>query len=573
MEIDPIIEHLGDNIFPDIPLSKSATIEREKMLKFPSYFTKEQITAFTLSMKSLYMLYNQRIQEACGLSLKALKYDITSIDSYQTLIQTASLFIDTETKICLYMQLASLYKSRYLKKVIEISSPATFHRRIKRRKIQRENINNQGNNENRDKNSNDIKNFILTNKENENNDQILIQLILQPYIRLLFSLGETSSLGDNPILSMQCYEEVLRFDFHNKFAANNLVVSYIKVIGMRKRGICHQPKRTMWHLKILLDLYDSLLDEEVKFCGKLVLSYFFRAEINLNKNNDFFSMDLNTDVNGDIYDDRVCWEGLDEWSEIAKEFNKNYPKAVSFIFMEKSGKSDFPLIPAFQEWLDLVVDMHEILRGKSESFYKYIHEKNKANEAFRSRTGKRVMAKAGNEHLEKARVSLRERNYIDTVNECTLAKRMFSEANYPSNKWYLNSPFPIVSNRAVACFHLELWMVVLHDIRFTLMMNPRHQKSYVLMKKVALIYGCDLLAQKMDNVIQKVVCNELNEKEWNCISKRAIALLSLEAFALSKDGELNEQNIEHLMKVGIEDCFRELPCSTNLVPQLPWINE
>lgn len=579
MNIDSTVESFGDTFFPNIPLTKTAILERENMMKFPSIFSKEQITAFTLSMKSLYMLYNHEIQGANDLSFKALQYDITSIDAYQTLIQTASLFIDIETKICLYMQLVSLYKSRYLQKVIG-KSPKKFQRRIKRRKNRKIQINLQdsvNNNNNNNQNFNELKNLIFQKIENENDDdQILSQLIIQPYIRLLFSLGETSCLGDNPILSMQCYEEVLRFDNRNKFAANQLVVCYIKVIGMRKRGVFSKPKRTMWHLRILLDLYDSILEEEVKFCGKLVISYFFRAKLNSIENCEYHSIELNIDRNGDVYDDRQCYQNLKEWSEIAKEFNEKYPKAVSFIFMEKSGKSDFPLISAFREWLDLVVDMHEFLIGKSEPFYKFIHENNKATEVFRSRTGKRVMAKAGNDHLEKARKSLRDRNFIDTINECTLAKRMFSEANYPSNKWYLNSPFPVLSNRAVACLHLNLYLVVQHDIRFTLVMNPKHQKSYVFMKKVALAFGLDSLVKLMDDVLQKVIDNEndhLSEKDWKDLAKKAIALLSLEAFAMSKERKLNDASIEHLMKVGVEDCFGELPYSTYMIEQLPWINE
>ena len=62
---------------------------------------------------------------------------------------------------------------------------------------------------------------------------------------------------------------------------------------------------------MLLNLYDSILDDETKFCGKLVLSYFFRSVI---KNGEEESdIVLNPDTNGDLYDDRACWEGLENW--------------------------------------------------------------------------------------------------------------------------------------------------------------------------------------------------------------------------------------------------------------------
>lgn len=556
MEDQLILEKLGDNVFPNIQLKKNEIIERNGMRKYPSYFSKKQITAFTLSMKSLQLLYNQQITEANDLSMKALKYDITSIDSFQTLIQTASFFIDIETKICLYMQLISLYKSQHLKKIMNLlSRQKRKYFQIKRLKNRPKTVTNTENkltnNAQNCESTNQISkekltDLIFNGNKIQSDDQNLIEIILQPYFRLLFSLGETSSIGDSPVLAMQCYEEVLRFDFENQFAANNLIVSYVKIIGMRKRGIRSIPKRTMWHLKIALDMYDSILEDEVKLSGKLVISYYYKNRKKIEKKDDQNGHNLSIGANDDIYDGRAVWDDLDDWIEITREFNSKCPKAVSFIFMENKGKSEFPLIPAFQEWLDLVVDMHEILHGKSETFYKYIHEKNEqTNVSFRSRTGKQVMAKAGNEHLEKARLNLRNQNFIDTVNECTLAKKMFTEANYPSNKWYLNSPFPILSNRAAACFHLELWIVVLHDVRFTIEMNPKHLKSYVLMKKVAAAFGLDLLEKKMDEVTQKVLHKELSDREWKCVSKRAIALLSLQAFAMSKNGNLTDENIEH----------------------------
>lgn len=597
MENDPIIESLGDVLYPNFPLGKSALAERDGMIKHPNYFTKNQITAFTLSMKSLYMLYNQGIQEARDIAMKALTYDVTSIDAYQTLVQTASFFIDNETKICLYRQLVSLYKTQYLGDVLKIATPKVMKNRIKRRKAQRRSIdikktgsiNILQNNENQDingcftdtkvHNTDKFKLLFLNENENQTDEQIIMQLKLQPYFRLLFSLGETACLAENTVLAMQCYEEVLRFDYTNKFAANNLVISYIKVIGMRKRHIKPLPKRTMWHLKMLLNLYNAILDDEIKYCGNLILSYYFKNQISSSEiNPESSELDLNSDSNGDIYDERYCWEGLQNWKDIAKEFKKKCPKSVLFIFMEASGRSKYPLIPAFGEWLDLVVDMHEVLAGKSETFYKYIHDKNKGIETYKSRSGKQIMAKAGTGHLDKAREALHNKKYIDGINECTLAKRMFQEANFPSKRWYLNSPFPILSNRASAALHLALWFTVQHDIRFTLMMNPKHQKSYLMMKNVALMFGLDGLARKMDAVAQKVTeysesQNPVSDREWNNIAQKAIALLSLEAFALSKEGNLTDEKIDHLMKVGIEDCYCEIPCSTNLVASLPWINE
>lgn len=592
MENDTILENLGDNICPNFPLGKNEVLEREEMKKYPSYFSKKQITAFTLAMKSVYMLYNQGIQEARDIAMKALIYDITNVDAYQTLVQTASFFIDSQTKICLYKQLISLYKSLYLNQALKISTPKVMQSRIKRRKGQRRSVNIKKassinlleNNENQDinacftdnkiHNTDKFKMVFLNNGENQSDEQKLMQLMFQPYFRLLFSLGETACVADDPVLAMQCYEEVLRLDFKNKFAANNLVISYIKIIGMRKRGITSVPKRKMWHLKMLLNLYDSILDDETKFCGKLVLSYFFRSVI---KNGEEESdIVLNPDTNGDLYDDRACWEGLENWKEIAKQFQKKCPKSVLFIFMEASGRSRYPLIPAFREWLDLVVDMHDVLNGESTTFYKFIHDKNKPTELYKSRADKLAIANMGNEHLDKAREALQEKKYMDGINECTLAKRMYAEANYPSNRWYLNSPFSIVSNRATAGLHLALWFTVQHDIRFTLEMNPKHKKSYMMMKNIALMFGLDELAREMDKITQKVESddqNNLSDREWSRLAKRAIALLSLEAFALSKDGKLTEDKIEHLMKVGIEDCYCELPCSTNLVANLPWINE
>ena len=64
MEDKLILEKLGDNVFPNIQLKKNEIIERNGMLKYPTYFSKKQITAFTLSMKSLQLLYNQQITEA-----------------------------------------------------------------------------------------------------------------------------------------------------------------------------------------------------------------------------------------------------------------------------------------------------------------------------------------------------------------------------------------------------------------------------------------------------------------------------------------------------------------------------
>ena len=559
MESDPILQSLGDSIYPNYHLQKMALIERNKMLQYPSFFTKQQITAFTLAMKSIYLLYNQKIQEASAVAMNALDYDISSIDAYQTLIQASSLFVDVDTQICLYRQLISLYKSQVLPKVFSIAQPKPMPLKLHKRKSSKINQDPTNNDENIDSNINPS---LMSNSENKfkigfldeklTDEQVLQQLMLQPYLRLLFSLGEISFINDNAVLAMECYEEALRFDCDNDFAAEHLAISYIKVIGMKRNGIHPLPNRDIHHLMALLDRYDEVLNDEVKYCAKLVISYF----------------DRNSQIKN--------------WTDIFLEFNQKFPTSIAFIFEEENGKSQYPLIIAFSEWIDLVVDMHQLLYGNSEQFYKKILEKNRAQETYRNRQGRQVAAKVASTYLEKARDCLHNQNYLDVVNNCSLSKRMFHDANYPSERWYLNSPFAVISNRSISAMHMNLWLVACHDLRFTLAMNPKHAKSLILMRNVALNFGLDSLAQKMNEISEKVsqfLSNSdsengrITDSEWLEMSKKAIAYLSLEAFVLEKQGKLDDEKLSHLMKVGIENFYCDIPCSTNLLDSLPWLND
>lgn len=57
------------------------------------------------------------------------------------------------------------------------------------------------------------------------------------------------------------------------------------------------------------------------------------------------------------------------------------------------------------------------------------------------------------------------------------------------------------------------------------------------------------------------------------MSKKALASLSLEAFVLEKQGKLDDEKLSHLTKAGIEDFYCSIPCSTNLLDSLPWLND
>ncbi|OHS97685.1 hypothetical protein TRFO_36088 [Tritrichomonas foetus] len=329
-----------------------------------------------------------------------------------------------------------------------------------------------------------------------------------------------------------------------------------------EKRIPNLPHRNIRHLIELLSKYGNYIDDSVFIICKLVIFYNYRKyiqKIHQNKANDINNLNF-----------------IQTWQEVSDEISQSYPNIISQI-LDDSRPTKFDFSIALSSWLDLVVDFHDHLRGSDSEFYSQLHNKYGLIEMtfIKNRKKRQNVAKKGFSALDKSRDFLKDRKLMKGLNQCTLSKQYFDTANYPSNRCYLNTPFPVISNRAFAASHFNMWEIVCHDARLTLAKNCRHINSYLQLPNIASSFGCNELILRFKEIINTVNILKKDpqspENKWTELAKESIALTSLTAFVLSKEGKLNEEVIDHLTKIGVEDYNFHIPSNPYIVEPLEWL--
>ena len=234
-----------------------------------------------------------------------------------------------------------------------------------------------------------------------------------------------------------------------------------------------------------------------------------------------------------------------------------------------------PLHLALVEWPDLMIKLHNILRKEDKKFNETTMRYAPAFSENLGVNNKSQMGKMGFDFLNRGRKAQRSQDYFKAITLFTMSKRYFVEAMKPSQRWYLNAPFALLSNRGTCAEYCAQWALARHDTRFTLFMKPDHARSYYRLPKIAKEFHDDKLKVMLEELAKKVK-NEggkMTSDEWRLAAKRAVALISLKAIVLSRIGKLDEEKIQEMMKNGIEDMYTPCNVGADVMEPLPWLSD
>ena len=188
---------------------------------------------------------------------------------------------------------------------------------------------------------------------------------------------------------------------------------------------------------------------------------------------------------------------------------------------------------------------------------------------------KAQMYKMGNDFLERGRNALRNNQISKALTLFTMSKRYFVETMKPSQRWYTNAPFAIVSNRGACAAKHSYWLLSLHDARFTLLLQPDHIRTYERLPLIVSAFDSQDLKQELLNLsnIVKVKPGERSRQEWQEIANRAIGLSSLIVIICSRLGKLTDEIRNEAIALGIQDMYIPCTLTPDIMDPLPWLSE
>ena len=229
---------------------------------------------------------------------------------------------------------------------------------------------------------------------------------------------------------------------------------------------------------------------------------------------------------------------------------------------------------AMKDWPDFIIDLCKFLRGKATP--KFMEDiRASAPEPLNELTPqyKKQMTQIGNQFLERGRQTLSTRDFCQSIQNFTLAKRGFYEAAQPSRRWYLHAPFAIASNRATSALQLQMWNLLRIDTRYTLIMKPDHERTYLRLPKSAAAFKATQLVDDFKTIVEIVENKQRADiEDWKNLAKTAIGLTSITAIAFAACGKLTKEIKDQLIESGIEDFYT--PVNIGLQHSiLPWLKE
>lgn len=511
----------GDKDYPQYQLPPF--IQTERMFRSTDESnTPEKERAFTIANKATTAMESHNFSDATKMSLFALSLDPFCIDGWRNLVRVLNEICDGDTIVCATREVIN------------------FSRQF------------------------------FTNEFKENNGMFYTMPLTRPYIRTLQDIAHTSLQSEQLDVSIFTYEEILRLNHNdNNAVRENLLACYIKLIGRIQRFPNTKPVRTIEQAEALINakLTEDHLFEE----NNIIVRWASICFAYLRKKN---------------------------WKELAKkEYEKN--EIVFKIIFNEIDPSQIPpsnpLVPlgcapgsktdearlkgprikeALNDWPELVVEIYELIKGKvtqsvREDIYSVAPDPvNELTKGYKQR-----MLAIGNQFLDQGRNYLSQRNFNEAEKNFTLAKRGFYEASLPSRRCYKNTPFAVFSNRATTSYHLQIWNLLRIDTRYTLVVKPDHQRTYLRLVKLAEAFKANQLIGDFKEIEEKVQNKQVNtEEEWKSLSKKVIGLTSITAIAFAAKGILTEEKKNELIEIGIEDFYSIVNVKGDEYSPLPWLS-
>ena len=401
---------------------------------------------------------------------------------------------------------------------------------------------------------------------------------LRPVVRFLNTLASPKIMADRVDVCTHALEEVLRLDHEDHtFAREKLLLCYLKVLGRaHRRQVCYV-QRDERHIRALIDchfpesefpLFDKVESTPGWYNEDLMVVRW--AEIMLDYKN-----------NGDRWKDLVKKENeLCPWmlecqlAEIPLRFLKP-PKGPTDYLQRNANRIAERLAICLIDWPKLLIDMYKLIYGRTSLLLEERLRKTvPVTFPELCREGKMTKVTVAVQFLEQGRVALRTGRYPEALQCFTLARCCYAEMMRPGFRWYLNAPFQIVSNRALAAERMQLWPLCRVDTRFTLVMQPDHLKSYERLPLIASMFDAPDLAKELTTFVSDLKENKpATTGEWRKKANYAVAMISIKALMLSKMDMLTDAAREELIKDGIDDMYEPIAVDLDLLDNLPWLEE
>lgn len=509
----------GDDDYPQYKLPALIISERSFM-SIDKEIDPNIERAFTIANKGIKAIEANKLDDAKKMSYHALSLDPFCVDAWRMILNVLNQTCDGDTLVCCFRE------------VIEFS-----------RRFYSEEFQQKGN-------------FYTIPRT-------------RPYVRLLADFAKTALRGDQLDTAIYAYEEAIRLNYHdNMILRDPLLCCYVKIIGRISKFPKTKPVRT---IDQVLRFIDSELDE-----------------------NPLFNKDTLT-----VRWAQICFAYIQKknWQELAK---KEYSKS-EYIFKVLFNEIHIPRLPppnlemqdgfnvdnkvievraygyikeAMEDWPALLIDLRRLFRGKVSTQLAEdirLNAPNPDNDL--TPLYKRQALSDAETFLGRARDSLSNRNFMQAVQLFTFAKNGYDEASIPSRRWYLHTPFAVASNRATAAYHLQMWNLLRIDSRFTLLMKPDHERTYLRLPSISKAFGAKQLDDDFNKIMRMVQNKMLNNiDDWKKLAKETIGLLALPVIAYAAAGKLTKEMKDKYIEIGIENMYVTVNYGMKQ-SVLPWLKE
>jgi hypothetical protein len=191
-----------------------------------------------------------------------------------------------------------------------------------------------------------------------------------------------------------------------------------------------------------------------------------------------------------------------------------------------------------------------------------------------TRDGKHKFAEFGDRLLVKGREALGNRAYAEALMVLTCAQRAILESMKPGMRWDPNTPFQVISNRAMAAERLCAWNLCRHDTRLTLFLKNDHMRSYDRLPLLAEKFLAFQLKEELVRFVAEIKkAPPATTGGWRAAARTAIALISITGIMASLAGSLTPELREELERVGIDDMYTPVNVGADVLDYLPWLGE
>lgn len=507
----------GDDDYPQYNLHGFIASERSFVFSQGEVDPKK-VRAFTIANKALKAIESNKPEDAKKMAYHALSLDPFCIDAWRILCNVLNPWCDGDTIVCMLREIVDFARPFYAE---EFKQTGKFYSLPRTR----------------------------------------------PYIRLLTDLAKTALRGEQLDVAIYAYEETIRLNYHdNMLSRDPLLCCYVKIIGRIHNYPKTKPVRTIEQVQRFID---SELD-----------------------GNPLFNKDTLT-----VRWAQLCFAYLQKkknWQEMAK---KEYSKS-DYIFKVLFNETQYPRLPpphiempnafivgsnmievracgyikeAMEDWPSFLIDLRRLFRGKVTPQIEEDIRFNAPNpDTDLSPMYKRQALSDAENYLNQARSSLSNRSFQKAVELFTFAKNAFDEASIPSRRWYLHSPFPVASNRATAAYHLQMWNLLRIDSRFTLLIKPDHERTYLRLPLISKAFGAKQLDDDFIQIVKMVENKAVSD--WNKLAREVIGLLALPVIVYAAAGKLTQEMKDRAIEIGIENMYVTVNAKLeNSV--LPWLKE